>query len=124
MGWRWMTLRGHILRVPGHTRAGVDRVALQGRLASAAGERRCMRGHPSRTRGVFLDIVLGASALLSALGLAGLFAAIGLGFEEPNAVLFVASACLLPAAPLAVILHAALTSRLTPARRRTWLRAL
>ena len=67
---------------------------------------------------------LKAGALLSALGLAGLFVAIGLGFEEPNAVLLAGSACLLPGAPLAVVLHAGLTSRLTPARRRTWLRAL
>jgi hypothetical protein len=69
-------------------------------------------------------MTLRASALLSIPGLAGLFVAIGLGFEEANTTLFAASACLLPAAPLAVVLHAALTSRLTPARRRTWLRAL
>jgi hypothetical protein len=60
---------------------------------------------------------------MSILGLAGLFVTIALGFEEPNRVMLVASACLLVTAPLAVVIHAALTHHLTRARRRIWLRA-
>jgi hypothetical protein len=70
-----------------------------------------------------LDRLLSVSPLLSALGLAGLFATIALGFEEPNRAMLIGSACLLLTAPLAVVTHVAVTHHLTTARRRTWLRS-
>jgi len=77
--------------------------------------------HTPRDR--VLDWLLDVSPLASTLGLAGLFVTIALGFEEPNRVMFFASASLLVTAPLAVVIHAALTHHLTRARRRIWLRA-
>lgn len=71
-----------------------------------------------------LDRLLQVSPLASTLGLAGLFVTIALGFEEPNRVMFFASTSLLVTAPLAIVMHAALTSHLTRARRRIWLRSL
>jgi hypothetical protein len=78
--------------------------------------------HTPRDR--VLDRLLGVTPLASTLGLAGLFVTIALGFEEPNRVMFFSSAGLLVTAPLAAVIHAALTNRLTRARRRIWLRAL
>jgi hypothetical protein len=77
--------------------------------------------HPSRDR--VLDWLLYLSPLASIGGLAALFVMIAVGFEEPNQVLFFASASLLVALPLAVAVHAALTHHLTRAKRRIWLRA-
>lgn len=71
-----------------------------------------------------LDTLLAGAPFLAGLGLAALFATIALGFEEPNRAMLLVSSCLLLAAPLAVLVHVALTSHLTQARRRTWLRAL
>jgi hypothetical protein len=70
-----------------------------------------------------LDGLLGMSLLASTLGLVGLVVTIALGFEEPNQFILLMSACLLPSAPLAVVMHASLTDHLTRARKRTWLRA-
>jgi hypothetical protein len=94
----------------------------------ALGEQRTEADDPSMIfdqRGTdrLLDVLLDVGPLVSFMGLAGLFATIGMGFEEPNRVMFVASGGLLLAGPLAVVVHAACTRHLTPARRRTWLRA-
>jgi len=71
-----------------------------------------------------LDAILAASPVLACLGLAGMFVTIALGFEEPNRAMLGVSSCLLLMALMSVVVHVALTSHLTHARRRTWLRAL
>jgi hypothetical protein len=94
-------------------------------------ERLARAAHEGRVRALnrvvadrVLDMLLAAAPFLAGLGLAALFATIALGFEEPNRTMLVVSSCLLLAAPLAVLVHVTLTSHLTQARRRTWLRAL
>ena len=47
-----------------------------------------------------------------------------LGFEEPHGALLTASAVLLLAAPLGMLMHLAVTPELTATEKRNWLHAL
>ncbi len=57
---------------------------------------------------------------VSVAGLAGVLLTFVLGFEEPNTALAVLSAAMVLAAPIAVLLHLALTASLSPAEKRVW----
>jgi uncharacterized membrane protein len=62
------------------------------------------------------------AGVLTAIGLVCLVVTIVLGFETPNTVFLVVSAALTLLAPMAILLHFAVTRRLTTAEKRVWMR--
>jgi len=68
--------------------------------------------------------VLGALAVLSVFGIAGLGLTALVGFERPNTMLLLVSSALVLAAPVAMLVHLAVTRELTRAEKRIWIREL
>jgi Mn2+/Fe2+ NRAMP family transporter len=68
--------------------------------------------------------VTGPLVALVVPGTAGAFVTAILGFEEPSNILLLVSSILALAAPVAVLIHLAVTNQLTRHEKRVWLRHL
>jgi hypothetical protein len=73
--------------------------------------------HPTVARGI-----RGILAVLTAVGIVGLFLTAMLGFEEPNTPMLFVSGAMALAAPIATLVHLALTRELTHDEKRIWLK--
>ncbi len=66
--------------------------------------------------------ILGSLPYFGLVGMAGVFAAVVLGFEEPNASILLVSGLLMLMAPLAAAVHLTFTSEMTREEKRLWVR--